>query len=79
MPSVAEVLSTPDPEVIVKAVAQAADGSTAGVIARARPPLRRQRPERRRPVVDMAALHRIHSVNADDGTVDVDAGVNPTS
>ena len=24
----------------------------------------------------MAALHRIHSVNADDGTVDVDAGVN---
>ena len=33
-PSVAEVLSTPDPEVIVKAVTQTADGSHRGVLAR---------------------------------------------
>ncbi len=33
-PSVAQVLSTPDPELIAKAVAQAADSGTRGVIAR---------------------------------------------
>ena len=76
-PSVAEVLSTPDPEVIVKAVAQAADGKHRGVIARG---LGRSYGDNAQNggglVVDMAALHRIHSVNAEDGTVDVDAGVN---
>ena len=33
-PSVAQVLSTPDQELIAKAVAQAAGGGTRGVIAR---------------------------------------------
>jgi len=73
-PTVARVLSTPDPEVIVKAVTEA-DGR--GVIARG---LGRSYGDNAQNgggvVVDMTALHQIHSMNRDTHLVDVDAGVN---
>ncbi|MDF2829955.1 MAG: linked oxidase domain protein, partial [Mycobacterium sp.] len=73
-PTVARVLSTPDPEVIVKAVTEA-DGR--GVIARG---LGRSYGDNAQNgggvVVDMTALHQIHSMNRDSHLVDVDAGVN---
>ena len=76
-PTVAQVLSTPDPEVIAKAVAHAADGGTRGVIARG---LGRSYGDNAQNggglVIDMTGLNRIHSINSDDGLVDVDAGVN---
>ncbi len=80
-PSVAQVLSTPDVEVIAKAVARASDdGSLAnrrGVIARG---LGRSYGDNAQNggglVVDMTALNRIHSLSADRGVVDVDAGVS---
>ncbi|HXL62433.1 MAG TPA: FAD-binding oxidoreductase [Mycobacterium sp.] len=76
-PSVAQVLSTPDQEVIAKAVARAADGGTRGVIARG---LGRSYGDNAQNggglVIDMTGLNRIHSINSDDGLVDVDAGVN---
>src|SRR6202047_326476 len=76
-PTVAQVLSTPDPEVIAKAVAHAADGGTRGVIARG---LGRSYGDSAQNggglVIDMTGLNRIHSINSDDGLVDVDAGVN---
>ena len=76
-PTVAQVLSTPDPEVIAKAVARAADGGTRGVIARG---LGRSYGDNAQNggglVIDMTGLNRIHSINSDDGLVDVDAGVN---
>lgn len=80
-PSVAQVLSTPDVEIIAKAVARASDhGSLAnrrGVIARG---LGRSYGDNAQNggglVVDMTALNRIHSISADDGVVDVDGGVS---
>jgi decaprenylphospho-beta-D-ribofuranose 2-oxidase len=76
-PTVAEVLSTPDAEVIAKAVAQVADGGTRGVIARG---LGRSYGDNAQNggglVIDMTPLNRIHSIVADTRIVDVDAGVN---
>src|ERR1700751_2411244 len=76
-PSVAQVLSTPDPEVIAKAVAHAADARGRGVIARG---LGRSYGDNAQNgggrVVDMTALNRIHSIDADTHVADLDAGVN---
>ncbi len=76
-PTVAQVLFTTDAEVIAKAVARAADGGTRGVIARG---LGRSYGDNAQNggglVIDMTGLNRIHSINSDDGLVDVDAGVN---
>src|ERR1700736_1745095 len=76
-PTVAQVLSTTDPEVIAKAVAGAADGGTRGVIARG---LGRSYGDNAQNggglVIDMPGLSRIHSITADPRLVDVDAGVN---
>ncbi|KMO66803.1 putative decaprenylphosphoryl-beta-D-ribose oxidase [Mycolicibacterium chubuense] len=76
-PTVAQVLSTPDPEVIVQAVTRAAQESDRGVLARG---LGRSYGDNAQNggglVIDMNALNRIHSINTDDATVDVDAGVN---
>lgn len=80
-PSVAEVLRTPDPEVIAKAVARAADsGGVAhgrGVIARG---LGRSYGDNAQNggglVIDMSSLNKIHSISADTKLADVDAGVN---
>lgn len=73
-PSVAQVLSTPDPEVIAKAVSQA---DTRGVIARG---LGRSYGDNAQNggglVIDMTALSRIHSIDADTHMVDLDAGVS---
>src|SRR6187402_33754 len=73
-PSVAQVLSTPDPEVIAKAVSQA---DARGVIARG---LGRSYGDNAQNggglVIDMSSLNTIHSMSADDAVVDVDAGVN---
>src|SRR5258708_27229944 len=73
-PSVAQVLSTPDPEVIAKAVSQA-EGR--GVIARG---LGRSYGDNAQNggglVIDMTPLNHIHSISADTRLVDVDAGVN---
>jgi decaprenylphospho-beta-D-ribofuranose 2-oxidase len=74
-PTVAQVLSTPDVEVIAKAVAHAA--GTRGVIARG---LGRSYGDNAQNggglVVDMTPLRRIYSIDADTRLVDVDAGVN---
>jgi decaprenylphospho-beta-D-ribofuranose 2-oxidase len=76
-PTVAQVLSTPDPEVIAKAVARAADGGTRGVIARG---LGRSYGDNAQNggglVIDMTPLDAIHSISADTRLADVDAGVN---
>lgn len=76
-PSVAQVLSTPEPEVIVKAVARAAEDPGRGVLARG---LGRSYGDNAQNggglVVDMSTLNRIHSINADDALVVVDGGVN---
>jgi decaprenylphospho-beta-D-ribofuranose 2-oxidase len=76
-PSVARVLSTPDPEVIAKAVARAADSAGRGVIARG---LGRSYGDNAQNggglVIDMTALDRIHSIDAGTGLADVDAGVS---
>ena len=76
-PSVAQVLSTPDVELIAKAVARIADGGTRGVIARG---LGRSYGDNAQNggglVIDMTRLNRIHSIDADSRLVDVDAGVN---
>ncbi|MGB0969482.1 MAG: FAD-binding protein [Mycobacterium sp.] len=76
-PSVAQVLSTPDPEVIVKAVEQVSEGHGRGVVARG---LGRSYGDNAQNggglVIDMSAVNRIHSINTDDALVDVDAGVN---
>ena len=73
-PSVAQVLSTPDPEVIAKAVAQA---GRRGVLARG---LGRSYGDNAQNggglVVDMTALNKIHTMDSDTHLVDVDAGVN---
>lgn len=80
-PSVAEVLRTPDPEVIAKAVARAADSGGLsrgrGVIARG---LGRSYGDNAQNggglVIDMSPLNKIHSISADTRLADVDAGVN---
>src|SRR5208283_1597170 len=80
-PSVAQVLSTPDPEVIAKAVAHAADAggfsNGRGVIARG---LGRSYGDNAQNggglVIDMTALNRVHSIDADTHVADLDAGVN---
>src|SRR5271156_2386916 len=76
-PSVAQVLSTPDPEVIAKAVAWAADAGGRGVIARG---LGRSYGDNAQNggglVIDMTALNTIHTVSADTKLADLDAGVN---
>ncbi|MBX9639633.1 MAG: FAD-binding oxidoreductase [Mycobacteriaceae bacterium] len=80
-PSVAEVLRTPDVEVIVKAVVRASDAAGLqkgrGVIARG---LGRSYGDNAQNggglVIDMAALNKIHSLNAETKLADVDGGVN---
>lgn len=80
-PTVAQVLSTPDPEVIAKAVAQTAaqvaEGGARGVIARG---LGRSYGDNAQNggglVIDMTPLNRIHSIVAETRTVDVDGGVS---
>lgn len=76
-PSTAQLLSTPDVEVIAKAVARAADAGSRGVIARG---LGRSYGDNAQNggglVVDMTACNRIHSMDAATALVDVDAGVN---
>lgn len=76
-PSVAQVLSTRDPEVIAEAVARTADAGGRGVIARG---LGRSYGDNAQNggglVIDMTPLNRIHSIDADTGLADVDAGVN---
>src|SRR5271170_4977138 len=80
-PSVADVLRTPDPEVVAKAVARVADASdqpnSRGVIARG---LGRSYGDNAQNggglVIDMTALNTIHTVSADTKLADLDAGVN---
>ncbi|MGH2886731.1 MAG: FAD-binding oxidoreductase, partial [Solirubrobacteraceae bacterium] len=81
-PSVADVLCTPDPEVIAKTVARVAESGGGlsngrGVIARG---LGRSYGDNAQNggglVIDMTPLNRIHSMDADTHLVDVDAGVN---
>jgi decaprenylphospho-beta-D-ribofuranose 2-oxidase len=76
-PSVAQVLSTPEPDVVAEAVAQAADRGGRGVIARG---LGRSYGDNAQNggglVVDMTALNKIHTMDSDTHLVDVDAGVN---
>ncbi|GHF59222.1 decaprenylphospho-beta-D-ribofuranose 2-oxidase [Amycolatopsis bartoniae] len=73
-PTTADVLSTPDVEVIARAVTQAGER---GVIARG---LGRSYGDPAQNagglVVDMTALNRIHSIDPDSGLVDLDAGVS---
>lgn len=76
-PSVAQVLSTPDPDMVVKVVARAAEQPGRGVLARG---LGRSYGDNAQNggglVVDMSPLNRIHTIDADAALVDVDAGVN---
>ncbi|WP_278804735.1 FAD-binding oxidoreductase [Mycobacterium sp.] len=76
-PSVAQVLRTPDVEVIAEAVVRAADSDGRGVIARG---LGRSYGDNAQNggglVIDMSALHKIHSLNAETRLADVDGGVN---
>lgn len=73
-PTVAQVLSPPDPEVVVKAVIEAGDR---GVIARG---LGRSYGDNAQNggglVIDMTSLDTIHSINTDTRLIDADAGVN---
>src|SRR5690349_8449643 len=83
-PSVAQVLSTPDVEVIADAVKRVADASASdpsylkrGIIARG---LGRSYGDHACNgggiVVDMTALSHIHSISGDTAIADVDAGVS---
>ncbi|HNP58540.1 MAG TPA: FAD-binding protein, partial [Gordonia sp. (in: high G+C Gram-positive bacteria)] len=83
-PVTGHVLSTPDVEVIAKAVAQVADADAdkpsylrRGVIARG---LGRSYNESAQNTggltVDMTPLHRIHDIDVDTAVVDVDGGVS---
>lgn len=76
-PSVAEVLRTPDVEVIARAVVRAGESDGRGVIARG---LGRSYGDNAQNggglVIDMSALNKIHSLNAETKLADVDGGVN---
>lgn len=83
-PSVAQVLSTPDVEVIADAVRQVADADSTspsylrrGIVARG---LGRSYGDQAGNgggiVVDMTPLNRIHSISAETAVADVDAGVS---
>ena len=76
-PTVAQVLSTPDPELIARAVAQVAGGGGRGVIARG---LGRSYGDNAQNggglVIDMTPLSRIHSIDGGTRIVDVDAGIS---
>ena len=83
-PSVAQVLATPDVEMIAKAVREANDPGASspaflrrGVLARG---LGRSYGDQACNggglVIDMTALHRIHSISAESAVADVDAGVS---
>ena len=83
-PSVAQVLSTPDVEVIAAAVRQVADASPAspsylrrGIVARG---LGRSYGDHACNgggiVVDMTALNTVHSISGDTAVADVDGGVS---
>lgn len=80
-PSVAEVLRTPDVEVIARAVVRASEAAGLhkgrGVIARG---LGRSYGDNAQNggglVIDMSALNKIHSLNAETKLADVDGGVN---
>jgi decaprenylphospho-beta-D-ribofuranose 2-oxidase len=76
-PSVAEVLSTPDPELIAKAVGQVGDAGGRGVIARG---LGRSYGDNAQNggglVIDMTPLNKIHSIDSASGRADVDSGVS---
>jgi decaprenylphospho-beta-D-ribofuranose 2-oxidase len=73
-PTVAKVLSTPDPGIIAEAVAAA---DSRGVIARG---LGRSYGDNAQNggglVIDMTALNKIHSIDAETRLVDVDGGVS---
>ena len=78
-PSTAHVLSTPDVEVIKRAVAQVADDKAAasrGIIARG---MGRSYGDPAQNggglVIDMQPLNRIHSIDPSTAIVDLDAGV----
>ena len=83
-PSVAQVLATPDIELIAEAVREAADPSTSspsflrrGILARG---LGRSYGDQACNggglVIDMTALNKIHSISAETAVADVDAGVS---
>jgi decaprenylphospho-beta-D-ribofuranose 2-oxidase len=80
-PSVAEVLSTPDTELIAKAVGQVADAggrpNSRGVIARG---LGRSYGDNAQNggglVIDMTPLNKIHSIDSHSCLAEVDAGVS---
>src|SRR5690242_18900153 len=83
-PSVAQVLSTPDVELIATAVRETADRSASspeflhrGVLARG---LGRSYGDQACNggglVIDMTPLNAIHSISADSAIADVDAGVS---
>jgi decaprenylphospho-beta-D-ribofuranose 2-oxidase len=76
-PSVAEVLSTPDTELIAKAVGQVANAGGRGVIARG---LGRSYGDNAQNggglVIDMTPLNKIHSIESDTRLAEVDAGVS---
>ena len=76
-PSVAEVLSTPDTELIAKAVGQVADARGRGVIARG---LGRSYGDNAQNggglVIDMTPLNKIHSIDSHSCLAEVDAGVS---
>nr|MDT0524905.1 FAD-binding oxidoreductase [Streptomyces sp. DSM 41633] len=71
------MLSTSDPEVIVKAVTRAAEEKGRGVIARG---LGRSYGDNAQNggglVIDMSSLNQIHSIDPGARLVDVDGGVN---
>jgi decaprenylphospho-beta-D-ribofuranose 2-oxidase len=76
-PSVAEVLSTPDVDLIAKAVAQVADARGRGVIARG---LGRSYGDNAQNggglVIDMTPMNKIHSIDSDTCLAEVDSGVS---